>query len=264
MNELRAPLQAQIVEWRVAPGAQVQAGDVVVILEAMKMEHEVRAPGSGRVTELFFTAGETVDAGSLLLKIEQTINNGRGLDADLTQILPVEVPLAASDGLPPGQPRPDGPRPDLQKVIDRHAPTLDANRPDAVAKRHALGLRTARENIADLCDAGSFTEYGALAVAAQRSRRSEDDLIRNTPADGMVTGIGSINTALFGAEASRAVVMAYDATVLAGTQGMRNHQKTDRLLGIALAATGCRWCCSPKAAAAGRATPTCPSWPACT
>jgi acetyl-CoA carboxylase carboxyltransferase component len=77
-------------------------------------------------------------------------------------------------------------------------------------------------------------EYGALAVAAQRSRRSEEDLIANTPADGMVTGIGSINSALFGPQASRAVVMAYDATVLAGTQGMRNHQKTDRMLGIAL------------------------------
>jgi acetyl-CoA carboxylase carboxyltransferase component len=128
-----------------------------------------------------------------------------------------------------------GIRPDLQRVIDRHAVTQDAARPDAVAKRHALGLRTARENIADLCDEGSFNEYGALAVAAQATRRSADDLMRNTPADGMVTGIGSINGAQFGPEQSRAVVMAYDATVLAGTQGMRNHQKTDRLLGIALA-----------------------------
>jgi acetyl-CoA carboxylase carboxyltransferase component len=110
----------------------------------------------------------------------------------------------------------------------------DAARPEAVARRHALGLRTARENVADLCDPGSFIEYGALAIAAQRSRRSEEDLIANTPADGMVTGIGSVNAALFGAERSRTAVLAYDATVLAGTQGMRNHQKTDRLLGIAL------------------------------
>ncbi|MBC7603233.1 MAG: biotin carboxylase [Ramlibacter sp.] len=120
-------------------------------------------------------------------------------------------------------------------MIDRHALTLDDARPDAVAKRFALGQRTARGNSAQLCDAGSFSEYGALAVAAQRSRRTEDDLQRNTPADGMVTGIGSINGDLFGTEQSRAVVMAYDATVLAGTQGMRNHQKTDRMLGIALA-----------------------------
>jgi acetyl-CoA carboxylase carboxyltransferase component len=103
-----------------------------------------------------------------------------------------------------------------------------------VAKRHALGLRTARENIADLTEPGSFMEYGAMAVAAQRSRRSEADLIANTPADGMVTGIGSVNLAQCGPERSRTVVMAYDATVLAGTQGMRNHQKTDRMLGLAL------------------------------
>ncbi|OGB27235.1 MAG: biotin carboxylase [Burkholderiales bacterium RIFCSPLOWO2_02_FULL_66_35] len=123
----------------------------------------------------------------------------------------------------------------MQRLAQRTAQTLDAARPEAVARRHALGLRTARENIADLCDDGSFIEYGALAVAAQRSRRSEEDLIANTPADGMVTGIGSVNGLIFGAEPSRTVVMAYDATVLAGTQGMRNHAKTDRLLGIALA-----------------------------
>jgi acetyl-CoA carboxylase carboxyltransferase component len=112
-------------------------------------------------------------------------------------------------------------------VKARHAFTLDANRPEAVAKRHALGLRTARENLADLCDAGSFSEYGALAVAAQSQRRSMDDLVRNTPADGMVCGTATVG-------GTPCVVMAYDATVLAGTQGMRNHQKTDRMLGLAL------------------------------
>ncbi len=144
------------------------------------------------------------------------------------------TPEAAPSGAPV-VPVASGLRADLQEVLARHAFTLDAQRPEAVAKRHALGLRTARENLADLCGAGSFIEYGALAVAAQRTRRSEADLIANTPADGMVTGIGSINGALFGDERSRCVVMAYDATVLAGTQGMRNHQKTDRMLGIALA-----------------------------
>ncbi|MFP5474221.1 MAG: acyl-CoA carboxylase subunit beta, partial [Gammaproteobacteria bacterium] len=124
-----------------------------------------------------------------------------------------------------------------QRVIDRHAPTLDANRPQAVVKRHAQGGRTARENIADLCaldaDPGNFIEYGQLAIAAQTRRRSLEDLVANTPADGMVTGIGSVNAELFGAEASRCVVMAYDYTVLAGTQGMRNHHKKDRMLALA-------------------------------
>ena len=137
-------------------------------------------------------------------------------------------------GSPDVQPDSTALRADLRDLQQRLAFTTDAARPEAVARRRAKGQRTARENIDDLCDPGSFIEYGALALAAQRSRRELDDLIRNTPADGMVTGIGSVNAALHGAAASRCVVMAYDATVLAGTQGMRNHQKTDRMLGIAL------------------------------
>jgi acetyl-CoA carboxylase carboxyltransferase component len=129
---------------------------------------------------------------------------------------------------------PDHVRADLQRVIDRHAWTLDAARPQAVARRRQRGLRTARENIADLCDADSFIEYGALAIAAQTRRRSVEDLVANTPADGMVTGVGSVNGLIFGSERARTAVMAYDATVLAGTQGMRNHAKTDRLLDLAL------------------------------
>src|SRR5690606_11798798 len=118
-------------------------------------------------------------------------------------------------------------------LFDREVFLTDAARPEAVARRHARGQRMARENIADLCDEGSFIEYGGLAVAAQSSRRSHDDLIRNTPADGIVTGIGTVNAALFGAERAQCAVLAYDATVLAGTQGKRNHAKTDRMLEVA-------------------------------
>jgi acetyl-CoA carboxylase carboxyltransferase component len=226
MHHLHAPLQAQIVQWLVAPGAAVRAGDVVVILEAMKMEHELRAAADGQVRELLFAVGETVNEGDLLLVSERVAPGPHGLEEQKTheKISAPTLPAATAPL-----------RADLQRVIERHASTLDANRPEAMARRHALGQRSARENIAELCDRGSFVEYGALAVAAQRSRRSAEDLIKNTPADGMVTGIGSVNGALFGPEASRAVVMAYDATVLAGTQGLRNHQKTDRMLGLALA-----------------------------
>lgn len=219
MTELRSPLQAQVVQWLVAPGDTVRAGDVVVILEAMKMEHEVRSPGEGRVREVLFAEGETVDVQEVLMVVEAGS---------------APTPTLPRRGREQEAAAPMQVRPDLQHLLSRHALTLDAARPDAVAKRHALGLRTARENIADLCDPGSFNEYGALAVAAQRSRRSEDDLQRNTPADGMVTGTARINGDLFPPERSQAVVMAYDATVLAGTQGFRNHQKTDRLLGLAL------------------------------
>ncbi|MES1952242.1 Carbamoyl-phosphate synthase L chain ATP-binding protein [Salinisphaera sp. S4-8] len=118
-------------------------------------------------------------------------------------------------------------------MTDPHARTRDSARPEAVAKRHALGKRTARENIADLCDADSFLEYGALAIAAQRSRRALDELERDTPADGLVGGVGRINGDCFDKAHSRCVVMSYDYTVLAGTQGYQNHRKTDRLVEIA-------------------------------
>ncbi len=219
MTEIHSPLQAQIVQWRVAPGDTVNAGDVLVILEAMKMEHELRAEHGALVQELYFANGEAVAQGDALLRMQRQTQA-----APLPGVRPVAEPSGGAAA----------PRPDLQRVLDRHAPTLDTARPEAVARRHALGLRMARENIAELCDENSFLEYGALAVAAQSRRRSQADLIQNTPADGMITGMGSINGALFDEARSRAVVLAYDATVLAGTQGLRNHQKTDRMLGIAL------------------------------
>jgi acetyl-CoA carboxylase beta subunit len=223
MIETRAPMQAQIVQWLVKVGDTVSTGDVLVVLEAMKMEHELRADADGRVKDILYTAGEIVNAHDLLLILEHNNEQIRRLEPKIAINSDGSSEIQASNG-----------RADLQSALARHLPTLDAARTDAVAKRHAMGMRTARENIADLCDAASFLEYGSLAIAAQRSRRSHEDLIANTPADGMVTGIGSINGAQVGPARAKTVVMAYDATVLAGTQGMRNHQKTDRLLGIAL------------------------------
>ena len=216
-DKIQAPMACTVVEVLVVAGQAVRAGQPLLIVEAMKMEHEVCAEADAQVLQVSARAGEMVAEGDLLIRLGPSV-------ADAAPDAPAAARTAALPGL----------RADLQEVIARHAFTLDANRADAVAKRHALGLRTARENVAALCDDDSFIEYGALAIAAQRSRRSLDDLIANTPADGMVTGIGSVNAALFGPEASRCVVMAYDATVLAGTQGMRNHAKTDRMLGIAL------------------------------
>ncbi len=252
-QDIRSPLQATVVQWLVQAGETCQAGDVLVILEAMKMEHEVRSRASGRVKAQQFSVGDLVDEGDVLAILEASLPVGTASGGGAS----LAGSLAASPAK--GAPTPPGAiRADLQRVLDRHAFTQDAQRPQAVAKRHALQMRTARENIADLChltdkvagieaagnvagnltgqhgSTGNFIEYGALAVAAQSRRRTADDLIANTPADGMVTGIGSVNAAQFGEEASRCVVMAYDFTVLAGTQGMRNHQKTDRLLELAL------------------------------
>ncbi|UVH61317.1 carbamoyl-phosphate synthase large subunit [Variovorax paradoxus] len=215
---VKAPMPARLVQFEVAVGDVLPAGAQLGVLEAMKMEHLLHAPVAGRVVALLAEPGDYLVEGQSLVQLE-------AVDAQA-----VQAEASAEHDL-------DAVRPDLQKVIDRHAPTLDANRKAAVDKRHAQGGRTARENIADLCDTesdpGNFIEYGALAIAAQTRRRTLEDLIANTPADGMVTGLGSINAKQFGPEVSRCAVLAYDYTVLAGTQGMRNHHKTDRLLTVA-------------------------------
>ncbi|HEU4406865.1 MAG TPA: carboxyl transferase domain-containing protein [Polyangiaceae bacterium] len=127
----------------------------------------------------------------------------------------------------------EGERPELAELRARLRATTDEGRPDAVARRRKTGQRTARENIADLVDEGSFVEYGALALAAQRQRHSVDELVRNSPADGLVCGVGTVNAALFGDERARAMVLAYDYTVFAGTQGLMGHKKLDRVLSLA-------------------------------
>jgi acetyl-CoA carboxylase carboxyltransferase component len=127
----------------------------------------------------------------------------------------------------------DSKRPELADLIERTSLGLDENRPEAVARRKQKNQRTARANVEDLCDPGSFIEYGALAIAAQRTRRTEEELMTRTPADGLIAGIGSINGALFGEKNSRCLILAYDYTVLAGTQGYFSHKKLDRMLKLA-------------------------------
>ena len=213
---LRAITQGILVELTVTPGELVTAGQTVAVIEAMKMQHLMTAESAGRVLEVRAEVGEVVTLGRILAVLApQEVEQGTGAAVQ-----------AARD--------PNAVRQDLQRVIDRHAYLWDENRPEAVARRRSRQQRTARENVADLCDADSFNEYGGLALAAQATRRTKEDLIVNTPADGLVTGVGDINGALVGAQRARSAVMAYDATVLAGTQGKRNHVKTDRIVEVAL------------------------------
>ncbi len=209
-----APLQGTVVMLNVSTGDAVRVGQQVAVMESMKMEHEIRASVSGSVARLGVLVGDTVYEGHALLYIEPG-----AVEADVATVH-TTVDL-------------DHIRPDLAEVVERHARTRDAARPEAVARRRKTGQRTARENVDDLCDPGTFVEYGALVLAAQRRRRSIDDLIANTPADGMITGVGAINGAQFGDPACRCAVMAYDYTVLAGTQGGQNHRKTDRMVEVA-------------------------------
>src|SRR5437870_9604312 len=211
---VRAPMQGTVVAVDVSPGDAVPAGGQLLVMEAMKMEHVVTAPVGGIVRALHVSAGDTVYEGRALLVLEESA---------------VE-PAAAEQA---GQTDLAHVRPDLAEVQRRHALTLDAARPDAVERRRATGQRTAREDIDDLCDPGSFVEYGPLVIAAQRRRRPVEELIERTPADGLVAGIGRVNGQLFDESRSRCVVMAYDYTVLAGTQGVQNHRKKDRLFELA-------------------------------
>ena len=211
---LRAQLAGTVVEV-VPDGTDFGPGDQLVVLEAMKMQHVLVAPDALRTVRSLVTPGQVVGTGDPLLVFTRT---GAGADGES---------IAAAVDL-------DRSRADLDEVAARHLLTLDEGRQAAVAKRHRQGRRTARENIADLVDAGSFVEYGALAIAAQRSRRSEEDLIANTPADGLVAGLATIGADRFGRAAAEAVVVSYDYTVLAGTQGMRNHAKTDRVFDLAV------------------------------
>lgn len=201
MIEVRSPLQGTVVR-TLGVGDVVAAGGEVVVLESMKMEHAVDAPEAAMVAELRVAAGDLVQVGDLLA----VLHPGEAVAAPVS-----DVEAVAS-----------GERADLAEVQARHEIGLDAARPDAVERRRRTGQRTARENLADLVDDGSFVEYGPLVIAAQRRRRELQDLIERTPADGLVGGIGTV-------AGHPVVAMTYDYTVLAGTQGLQNHRKKDRL-----------------------------------
>ncbi|MDR3514160.1 MAG: carboxyl transferase domain-containing protein [Caulobacteraceae bacterium] len=210
---LPAPTQGLVIALNVAPGELVRPGQTIAVLESMKMEHLVEAREGGRVIELAVEVGQVVFEGESVAFIEPAeVDGGAAAEAEHVDL--------------------DAVRPDLAETLARRRLGLDEARPDAVAKRRKLGMRTARENVEAIVDPGSFIEYGALAIAAQRRRRTVEDLMANTPADGLITGVGAVNGEAFDETRSRCAVLAYDYTVLAGTQGTLNHKKTDRILEV--------------------------------
>jgi acetyl-CoA carboxylase carboxyltransferase component/biotin carboxyl carrier protein len=209
-----APMQGTIVALEAREGDSVRAGQPLLVMEAMKMEHVIPAPVDGIVRRIGVAAGDTVFEGHPLAFVEEA-----------------EVQVGSADGA--AEVDLDHVRADLGAVQSRHAGGLDAARPEAVERRRKTGQRTARENVEELCDPGSFVEYGPLVIAAQRRRRSLEELIEKTPADGLVGGVGTVNRELFGPTRSQCMVLSYDYTVLAGTQGVQNHRKKDRLFEIA-------------------------------
>ena len=209
-----SPIQGTIVSLDVSVGDEVRRGQQVAVVEAMKMEHVIAAMHDGIVRQVTMNQGDVVREGYPIVFIEESeVTAGAAAKAE-------ELDL-------------DYIRPDLALAYERHAYVLDENRPEAVAKRYGRGYRMPRENIAQLMDAGSFKEYWPLIVARQHRRHDMETLRKNTPADGLIAGIGTVNAERFGEEAARTMLVHYDYTVLAGTQGGRNHYKQDRMFELA-------------------------------
>ena len=225
-TEVASELQGTLVSVLVAEGATVSAGQEIALIESMKMHHGVVAPTDGVVAAWHAAPGDTLAVGDPIASLAPAAGadgppaGGRGSGDEAMTTPSPEVPTGLA-------------RPDLAEVLERHRLGLDEARPSAVARRRERGRRTARENVDDLLDPGSYVEYGPLVIAAQRRRRELEDLIVNTPADGLVAGVGSVNGDRFRGRQATCVVMSYDYTVLAGTQGMQNHRKKDRLFEVA-------------------------------
>lgn len=212
-HDIASPLLGTIFKVAVAVGDSVHAKQEILIIESMKMEHPVEAGVDGVVASIAVAEGDTIAAGQVLVSITPGVIAVHAKEATSSHSIQE--------------------RDDLARYRERRRLTTDEARPEAAARRTAKGQRTARANIADLVDDGSFVEYGSFAIAAQRQRRELDDLIRNTPADGLVGGIATVNAAEFDEDIARVAVASYDYTVLAGTQGFLNHRKKDRLFTVA-------------------------------
>ena len=211
---LRAPMQGTIVSLSVEKGATVLAGQEVLVLEAMKMQHTVTSTVPGVVRAFTIAPGDTVFEGHPLAFIEERAELGEGgakqeaIDLDLI-------------------------RPDLKEVLDRQA--RDQGRRAAEGRGAAQGHRPAhraREHRGRLRP-DSFVEYGSLVLAARRRKATIEQLIEESPADGLIMGLAQINGEHFGEEKSRAIVVSYDYTVMAGTQGNMGHHKQDRMFEMA-------------------------------
>lgn len=211
-----APLQGMVVEITVAVGDSIQKGEPVAVIEALKMEHVIAAPESGIVRDVPLAAGDTIFEETPIMFVEPVAGVGEYETDEKVDY--------------------DEIRPDLAEINHFQQLTKDESRPAATAKRHDAGKRTARENIYDLCDEGTFTEYGSLVTATRFPKDTFEEIeerVTRTTSDAMVMGLGRVNSDLVGAERARCVAMSYDYTVLAGTQGQKNHQKQDRMFTVA-------------------------------
>ncbi|MFL2804038.1 MAG: carboxyl transferase domain-containing protein [Dehalococcoidia bacterium] len=212
---VKAPLQGTILSINISQNDEIVAGQPLLVMEAMKMEHTISSEISGIIRQIPMNEGDTVREGSTLFFIEESEVSSK------SDSVVEKIDL-------------DYIRNDLDELNQRKSFTLDENRPKAVERRRNKNQRTARENIYHFCDEDSFVEIGPLVVANQKSRRSDEWLRENSPADGLIGGMGTVNADLFSSsEQSRVLAVSYDYTVFAGTQGKKNHYKQDRIYELA-------------------------------
>ncbi len=211
---VHAPMQGTLVELTVEPDATVSAGQQIGVLEAMKMQMPVSSELAGRVVEVRAKSGDLLLAEDIVLVLVPRAETG-------------------AEAAPEAARHADQGRPELLELMERRDRLGDEARAEAVERRTKHGKRMIRENLAEFFDETRYCEYGSLAVAAQRSRKSIDELLRISPADGMIAAIGHVNSATFGQEKARCMALAYDYTVMAGTQGVNAHRKKDRMLALA-------------------------------
>lgn len=211
---ISAPLAAAVVAIHVKAGDEVNPASTIAILESMKMQTTVTAQYTGTVLKVHLEPGATIQAQTLICDIE--LKAGDNIDS-----VEGSTVTAQSTSEP------------LIQLQQRLYNTSDEARQTAIAKRHTKGFRSARENLTDLVDDDSFVEYGQLAIAAQRGRRDHSELLTETAADGIITGLGQVNGSQFDQAHSKTAIVVDDYSVLAGTQGYFHHKKLDRILEVA-------------------------------
>ncbi|MEZ7859638.1 MAG: biotin carboxylase, partial [Porticoccaceae bacterium] len=178
VHTIDSPLAAAIISIDVELGQYVEQAQVMAVLESMKMQTALTASFSGTVQSIDMGVGDTVQAGQRLFTLATVASAAKAVAPQIESA--------------------DKPSDTLQRLNEQLAATQDDQRQEAIARRHAKGFRSARENVRDLCDPESLMEYGQLAVAAQRGRMSQQALESQTPADGVITGLATINSDVFG------------------------------------------------------------------
>jgi acetyl-CoA carboxylase carboxyltransferase component len=209
-----ADVDGVVVDVLVRPGATVRKGQDLVIVESMKMQFAVVAPMDGQVAEVAVEVGHQCRVGTRVAMIDQIAATDAGAQA-AGGVATLDESAARS----------------VLVALEEHRElTTDHARSEAVTKHRPSGRLTARAIIGSLFELDTFVEIGGLAVASRAWRDPVDELARRTPADGVIVGYGDVAQPDTHAANRRFAVIAYDATVLAGTQGVIGTEKVERVI----------------------------------